>query len=400
MKPDLKQGRFGPLAATAVASELAVMFVGATLPTPLYPLYRETFGFGGITLTLIYAVYVLGTLTALLIFGRLSDQLGRRPTTLPAIGSGLASTLVFVAAESVAWLFAARILSGFATGLASGAATAWIAELQPQRDKVAAAVTAAFANFVGLAVGPLLAGALAQFAPWALRLSYIVYLPMLVAIAIVILATPETVAKRARRMADLSLRPRLGVPKAIRLPFLSPAVTAFATFALIGFYAAVVPNLLAERLHKTGPVVAGLVVFELFAVAALITAVTGNVRNRLAMLGGLGLLPPGLALLVVAEMQQSMPLLLVATAIGGIAAALGYRGSLAVVNAIAPAEQRSAVMSTYLVAVCGGNSLPVIGIGLLSGATNAIFAHCAFAIVITMLAGAALAVRVKYAHPE
>jgi predicted MFS family arabinose efflux permease len=398
MKSNSKKARFGSLAPTAVASELAVMFMGATLPTPLYPLYREAFSFSGVTLTLIYAAYVLGNLAALLIFGRLSDQLGRRPTTLPAIGIGLASTLVFVAAGSAAWLFAARILSGFATGLASGAATAWIAELQPGRDK-AAAVTAAAANFIGLAAGPLLAGALAQFAAWPLRLSYIVYLPMLGAIAIVVLVTPETVAHPARRTAELSLRPRLGVPKGIRLPFLSPAVTAFATFALIGFYAALIPNLLAESLHKTGPVVAGLVVFELFAVAALTTVFTGNVRNRSAMLGGLVLLPPGLGLLVLAELQQSMPLLLVATAIGGNAAALGYRGSLAVVNAIAPAGQRSEIVSTYLVAVYGGNSLPVIGIGLLSAATNATFAHCAFGIGITVLAGVALVVGVKYARP-
>src|SRR5690348_4019362 len=103
------------------------MFFGATLPTPLYPLYRAAFGFGQITLTLIYAVYVLGNLVALLFFGRLSDQIGRRPATLPAIRFGLLSTLTFLLADGTAWLFAARVLSGFATGLAAGAATAWLA---------------------------------------------------------------------------------------------------------------------------------------------------------------------------------------------------------------------------------------------------------------------------------
>jgi MFS family permease len=141
------------------------MFFGATLPTPLYPLYRFAFGFGGVTLTLIYAVYVLGNLVALLFFGRLSDQIGRRPATLPAIGVGIVSTLAFLLADGTVWLFAARILSGFATGLAAGAATAWLAELQPQGDKAVAASIASAANFAGLAVAPLLAGTLAQLAP-------------------------------------------------------------------------------------------------------------------------------------------------------------------------------------------------------------------------------------------
>ena len=115
------------------------MFVGAILPTPLYPLYRQAFGFSGITLTLIYAVYVLGNVAALLFFGRLADQIGRRNTILPAMGFGIASTLAFAFAAGTSWLFAARFLSGFSTGLAAGAATAWIAELYGDRDNGTAA---------------------------------------------------------------------------------------------------------------------------------------------------------------------------------------------------------------------------------------------------------------------
>ena len=76
----------GGVAVVIVAAALAITFVGATLPTPLYPLYQQAFGFSGITLTLIYAVYVLGNLVALLVFGRLSDEIGRRNATPPAIG--------------------------------------------------------------------------------------------------------------------------------------------------------------------------------------------------------------------------------------------------------------------------------------------------------------------------
>ena len=384
-------------ALAIVAAELAIMFFGATLPTPLYPLYRLAFGFGGITLTLIYAVYVLGNLAALLFFGRLADQIGRRPATLPAIGVGLVSALAFLLADGTVWLFAARILSGFATGLTAGAATAWLAELQPQGDKAEAASIASAANFAGLAVAPLLAGTLAQLAPGPLRLPYVIYLLMLVGVGVAIFGPAETVKSPARRLADLSLQPRLGVPQEIRLAFLSPAVTAFVTFALIGFYAALIPSLLKESLQQRSPLVAGAVVFELFVIATAIAAVTSTLQSRFAMLSGLTLLPPGLMLLIAAQLLRSMPLLLLATMLGGIAAALGYRGSLEVVNWIAPSDKRSEVVSSYLVAVYLGNSLPIIGIGLLSDMVSSLAAHIAFAAGIGLLAAVAFATGIKYA---
>ena len=141
--------------STIVAVALAVMFVGAIMPTPLYPLYQHAFEFSGITLTLIYAVYVLGNLVALLFFGRFADQVGRRSAILPAIGIGIASAVVFATASGTAWLFAARALSGFSTGLGAGAATAWIADLYTGRRNRAAARIAASANFLGCAAGPL-----------------------------------------------------------------------------------------------------------------------------------------------------------------------------------------------------------------------------------------------------
>jgi MFS family permease len=387
---------FGALAV--VAAELAVMFFGATLPTPLYPLYRAAFGFGQITLTLIYAVYVLGNLVALLFFGRLSDQIGRRPATLPAIG--VVSTLTFLLADGTVWLFAARVLSGFATGLAAGAATAWLAELQPQGNKAAAASLASAANFAGLALAPPLAGMLAQFAPSPLRIPYILYLMMLVGVGVAILGPPETVTHRAHRITEVSLRPRLGVPREILLAFLSPTVTAFVTFALIGFYAALIPSLLNESLQQRSPVVAGALVFELFVIATAVAAVTGKLPARAAMLSGLTLLPPSLMLLAAAQPLRSMPLLLLATMFGGISAALGYRGSLEVVNRIAPSDKRSEVVSSYLIAVYLGNSLPIIGIGLLSDLVSSIVAHLAFAVIIGLLAAAAFVTGMKCAPQQ
>jgi MFS family permease len=385
------------IAITLVGFELGIVFVGAILPTPLYPLYRQAFGFSGVTLTLIYATYVLGNVVALLVFGRLADQIGRRKASLPAIAVGVAGALSFALATGTPWLFVARGLSGFCTGLAAGAATAWIAELYTGRSAGAPARIAAAANFFGCAAGPLLGGLLAQFAPWPLQLPFYVFLVLLGVSAVGICFAPETV-RDPMRLADASFKPRVGIPPPIRLQFLAPAVTGFATFSLIGFYSALIPNVLGESLHLTAPAIAGIVVFALFTVAALTILSTGRLASQATMLIALVLLPPSVWLLVGAELSRSLPLLLGAAAIGGAAGGLGYRGSLEVVNRIAPADRRSETVSSYLIALFAGNSVPVIGIGFLSAHLGALIAHIIFAAVITGLAGLAFWTGIKFAR--
>lgn len=384
------------IALAIVATLLGAVFLGAILPTPLYPLYRKAFGFSGVMLTLIYAVYVLGNLMALLFFGRLSDQIGRRMVSVPAIGIAIVSTIVFAAASSTPWLFAGRALSGFATGLVSGTATAWIAELYAGSRRGGAARLAAAANFFGNAAGPLLSGLLAQFAPFPLRLPFCVYLAVLFAVGAAILAPPETV-ENPRSWCDVEMKPRLGVPANVRLPFISPAVAGFCTFALIGFYSALIPNVLGDRLHLHAPLVPGAVVCALFVIAALTILTTGRLGSRATMFSALALLLPSVWLLVSAEILKSLPLLLAAAVVGGVAGGLGYRGSLEVINRIAPSDRRSEVVSSFMIALFAGNSVPVIGVGVLSALTDVRTAHVTFATVITALAGIAALTGIKYA---
>lgn len=342
------------------------MFMGSTLLTPLYALYAERFGFSQIVLTLVYATYVIGNLAALLLLGRISDHIGRRRTAWPAILVAVTGTLAFLFAQSPAWLFVGRAVSGLAIGIATAAGTAWLAELEPPEHRARAALVATTANFIGIAAGPIVAGLLAQYAPAPLRLSYLVYLFVLAVTALIVVLAPEPVVERDGRF---SVHPRIGVASAIRPAFVSPAVTAFCTFAFIGFYAALAPSLLAQKLHQTNHAVGGAVVGELFIVAALANFLARRLSSRSAMLAGLAVQLPALALLVAADALASLPLLLVATAIGGASAALGYRGSLEVVNAIAPEDRRAETVASYMLACFVGNSLPVIGVALLAAAT-------------------------------
>ncbi|HZS65944.1 MAG TPA: MFS transporter [Burkholderiales bacterium] len=386
-----------PFRIVTPAAMIGMMFMASTLVSPLYMLYQQAFGFSDVTLTLIYAVYVLGNLVALLFFGRLSDQIGRKPAAWWAIVVAVASTLLFLLAQGTAWLYVARALSGFAIGIASGSATAWLIELLGGEQARQASLITTTANFSGLGLGSLLAGFLAQYEPWPLQLSYLVYLAALVPLALLVRATPETVRQR-RGLRQVSLRPRLGVPASVRRRFIAPAAAALGTFSFIGFYAALAPSLVRERLHIENHALGGAIVAELFIVSALAMIATRRLASASAMRWGLVLMLPSLVLLVLASARGSLLLLGADTAVVGLCAALAYRGSLQVANQLAPAAQRAEIASSYFVACFVGNSLPVIGIGWLSVALGSVAAISIFAAIIAAVAVGAL-VSLEYALP-
>src|SRR6185312_2680634 len=282
-------------AVAIVAAMIGVCFAGSTLVTPLYIIYEQAIRFSKITLTLIYAAYVIGNLAALLLFGRLSDQMGRRFAALPGLIICAAGAASFLFAQGVVELYAGRILTGLGVGIAAASGTAWLAELIG-RDKARATTIATGANFLGIALSPLVAGLLADFTPWPLSLPFLVYIVLVVVIALLTWRTRETVVRPVA--ARLSLLPRIAVPGAIRARFIAPALAGFGAMALIGFYAALAPSLLAENLHLKSHALAGALVCELGLMVAGAIVLTRNVASRTAMLWALGLMIPSVALVV------------------------------------------------------------------------------------------------------
>jgi Major Facilitator Superfamily len=385
-----KAGIFTGIAAVrVVAAMIGVSFAGSTLITPLYIIYEQAFGFSKITLTLIYAAYVIGNLASLLLFGRLSDQMGRRFAALPGLAICAAGGASFLFAHGVVELYAGRILTGLGVGIAAASGTAWLAELTG-RDKARATTIATGANFLGIALSPLLAGLLADFTASAMSLPFLAYIALVVLVALLTWRTQETVTRRVPA-SQLSLRPRIGVPAAIRVRFIAPALAGFGAMALIGFYAALAPSLLAENLHLKSHALAGALVCELGLLVAGAIVLTRNVASRTAMLWAIGLMIPSVAMVAAAQAFASIALMLAGTALCGAAAGLGYRGSLQVVNEIAPADRRSEVLAAYFICCFIGNAVPVIGVGVITVFAGALTATASFAVLIALFAIAAFA---------
>lgn len=380
----------------AVGAMIGVLFAGSTIVTPLYVMYKQAFHFSQISLTLIYAAYVIGNLCALLVFGRLSDQIGRRPMATAGMGLAVVGALIFLLADGIVSLYAGRILSGLAIGIGAGTGTAWLAELIGEESKARATVIATSANFTGLGIGALVAGVLAEYAIWPLQLPFLVYLLALLTAAALVWLTPETVAEPRRSLERLSIKPRVSIPPEIRAKFVAPAVTGFGSMALVGFYAALAPTLLADRLHITSHAVAGAIFLELAIVVAGTIVVTRSLSSRTAMLAALALMLPSVAVLVAAQLTESMLVLIVATAVCAAASGLGYRGSLQVANQIAPPDKRAEIVSSYFICGFAGNALPVIGVGVISTFAGPITASLAFAVTIAAFALAALFFGIRY----
>lgn len=348
----------------AAAAVFAVGMAGTTLPTPLYGLYREELGFSELMVTVVFAVYALGVITTLLLAGNISDEAGRRPVLLAALGFSAASALCFLFEGGLPALFAGRLLSGFAAGLLSGAATVTVMELAPPGRAARAGLAATAANMGGLGCGPLLAGLLAQYAPWPLRLPFLVHLALLAAAAVLTWLLPETVTSRVRRPR---LRPRgLAVPPQVRGVFAPSALAAFAGFSLLGLFTAVAPAFVAETLDVHNLALTGLVVFTVFLASTAGQALMGRVGERRALPGGCFVLVGGLVLVAASLLLASLPLLVAGALCGGLGQGLAFRGAVTAISAAAPAEHRAATVSTFFVVAYLGISLPVVGVGALT----------------------------------
>jgi predicted MFS family arabinose efflux permease len=181
---------------------------GAQQFAPLLLMYRAELGVGAATVQAVFAVYVIGLIPGLLFGGPVSDRYGRRPVVLTALAASVAaSALLLVGGHGIAWLFAGRLVAGFASGAGFSAGAAWVRELSggergPRRATVA--MTA------GFGLGPLVAGVLAQWAPARTVLPYLPHLLLALAALPLVRRTPETRASDAGygrlRIPDVSSR--------------------------------------------------------------------------------------------------------------------------------------------------------------------------------------------------
>jgi predicted MFS family arabinose efflux permease len=375
------------------AYAFAVTMMGTTLPTPLYVLYRERFGFSQLMITVIFATYAVGVIAALLLFGRVSDDIGRRRALLPGLALSALSAVAFLALHGLGLILVGRLVSGLSAGVFTGTATAAIADLAGPGGTARATLIATIANIGGLGSGPLIAGALAEWAPDPLRLVFFLDLALLLVAAVLLARTPEPV-EHPRWQLRVQ---RPGVPEEVRAVFVAASLAGFAGFAVLGLFTAVAPAFLGTILGVSSHFVVGLVVFAVFAASATGQIGTSAVSSRLALVGGCATLAVGVAILGAGLAASSLAVFVLGGLVAGLGQGLSFRAALGSVTGAAPADRRGETSSAFFVVAYVAISVPVVGVGALAQATGLRTAGLVFAgvvVVITATASLLLARRV------
>jgi predicted MFS family arabinose efflux permease len=378
-------GRRQAFAAAGYA--FAVAMAGTTLPTPLYGLYRARFGLSELIITVIFATYAVGVIATLLLFGRLSDQIGRRPVLMLGIGFSALSAVSFLLANALGLLLVGRMLSGFSAGIFTGTATATLVDLAPEERRGRATLVATMVNVGGLGCGPLIAGVVSQWGPLPLRLTFWIDLGLLIPAALGVLLMPEPVTRRGR--AKLRLQ-ALSVPAEVRPIFIRASLAAFAGFAVMGLTTAVAPAFLGQVLGVQSRAVVGLVVFGVFVASIGGQLLLDAIPETAALPSGCAGLILGMGILALGLAVPSLALLVLGAMIAGAGQGLSFRAGLSGVNAASPAEDRAAVASSFFVVAYVAISLPVIGEGLLAQLAGLRAAGLVFAAVVAGLAALVL----------
>ena len=365
----MRSGRHHSFGFWVVALAFLVNMGFSAVPTPLYALYQKRDHFSTLMVTVVYAVYAIGVIGSLFLGGHVSDWVGRKQVFVPALLINVVSALVFLFVPSLPGLLIARVVTGISVGLTTATATAYLAELHVgifsgnvPRSPHRARVIATAANLGGIGFGPLAAGLLAQFAPQPLRLPYIVFGGVLIVLALLVAASPETTVRPDPTPA---WRPqRIAVPPDARGAFFAATAAGVASFAVFGVFNSLAPSFLAGTLHETSAAVAGAVAFAAFAAGAvaqiLLSRLGVNATLRISMV----ILTPGLALLIGGMWLPSLAMFVLGGVLTGAGAGLVFRGALVAAGAAAPPESRAEVLSGFFLGAYVGLSVPVLGLGV------------------------------------
>jgi Major Facilitator Superfamily len=353
----------GRPAVFVLASLIVALLASSAAPTPLYAIYQARWHFTPITTTVVFGVYAMAVLAALLTLGKLSDHVGRRPVLLTAIAVHVGSLVIFATATGVPALLGARVVQGLSTGAALGAIGAAMLDMDRELGTFANAV----APGMGTASGAIVSALAVRFLPDPTHLIYLALIGVLVLQALAIAVMRETVTRAPGALA--SLRPEITVPRALRAPVLAAVPVLFAVWALAGLYGALGPAVV-HALTGSGDVVLGGLSFFVLAASAVVAVIALRwAVARTVMLFGILALIAGVAVTVLAVSMGSVAVFFAGTAIAGAGFGGGFQGGIRTVVPLAAAHQRSGVVSLLYVVSYLGLAVPVVlaGFGVVYG---------------------------------
>ncbi|MPZ63811.1 MAG: MFS transporter [Propionibacteriales bacterium] len=365
-------------------------------PTPLWPLYEARDGVGATTVTVAFTMLVVGAAISFLTLGHLSDRLGRRRVVVPALLTGILAATVLMAWPHLPGLLLGRLLNGLAIGLMASTAVAYLHDLHreawPHRPGSALpGIVATAANLGGLALGPLVAGAVAAWAPSPLTTAQALFAAAMTVALLLVLSAPETVDLTRREEGHAR---RFALLPESRVAFGAAAALGFVAFAVFGLFSSLGSTMLYDTLGIGSPIVAGLAPSLMFAAAAVGQLTLGRLSLPRIMVAGVLAFLAGLALAALAIHQPALWLYLAAVGTAGAGSGLLFKAGLVQTGAIADPASRAGVLAVFYVVGYFGMGIPSVLFSLAIDGFGLGAAMTGFAAVLAIGAGVSAAVAI------
>ncbi|MFT2018306.1 MFS transporter [Streptomyces sp. 796.1] len=403
---------------------VVAVFVLSNAATPLYLLWQRDLGFSRGTLTVVFACYIVGLLSSLLVCGVASDRWGRKPVLLPALGLAFVGCVLFATAGSVAALVAGRLLTGIAVGAAVSAGMAAVTDVAGPGRKRLGALLASCAMVFGAGLGPLLAGIVSETLPGPTVTVFLLEMVLLASAAGTVWrmplhhpsagavppgaatgttasattgtaaspaspASPATnaaagtavgAAQGAAKGAAASARagswvrvPRVprgrGRQLGLGIAVFAPGLTATSFVLSLG------PSLLADLLDSDSRVLAGAMAFVMFLASTAVQFGVQRLSRRTILAAGAAGTLLGMGSLVAAVHTSAVPVLVAAALLAGAGQGMGQLGGLSLLNASVPPERLAEANAALNVGGYAPAGLLAVSVGFLGdgfGLTTAV----------------------------
>jgi MFS family permease len=326
------------------------------LPAPLYGIYEHNWHLSPLATTVVFAVYALAALAAVLVSGRISDVVGRKPVLLGALVTLLVGLGVFLVADGIVLLLVARSLHGAAVGSIVVAGAAALLDLRPEHGRRSGQLSGVSFN-IGMTIAIMGSALLAQYAPHPLRTPYAVVAVICLIVGVGVLALRETHTVRTPGPIRIA---KPAVPPEIRSDFWFSALGAMASWSVLGVLLSLYPSLAAQQTRIDNLVFGGAVVGMTAFAAALAQLFATRIPARFsAIVGDIGM-AISLLLTIPVLLSHQWQLVFVAAGLLGATFGLGFGGSLRHLSDVVPAGKRGETMSAFYLLAYTAMAVPTL----------------------------------------
>ncbi|WP_167132110.1 MFS transporter [Paramicrobacterium chengjingii] len=387
-------GRQRTVAFGFAAGSIGAMLASSSALTPFYPILEQRLEITPLGISLVFAIYAVTLLAALLVAGSLSDHVGRRSVISVGFVALALGTVVVAAVDSAPALFGARALQGTASGLLTPALSALLLDAASFRHPGRGALFNAVTPGIGLALGTLIGGVSVSLFRLPLPLTFNALAVVYVGLAAAVWLFPETSPRRAgvRR----SLIPHVSVPRSVRTLFLVSAPALIACWATGGLFFSLGPSIIIERFHNNSSLLQGAVVAILPAAGAIAVVTLRRLTPRIVSIAGATALAVGTMLALAALAADALPGYILAVIVIGVGFGTSFYGVVGTLAPKTPERERAGLFAAIYVTSYLSFGVPTVAAGVLASATSVSLAATASGILIAALAAAAALSRLRF----